>query len=88
MITNELVCCCHDLIIMIYLKKNGGGLMRHKLALIRGVKGYTQQEVSNRTGYTQGQISRWENGHSISLETAVRLSEALEVSLDDLICKE
>lgn len=62
--------------------------MTHKLAFIRSVKGYTQQEVSNRTGYTQGQISRWENGHSISLETAIRLSEALEVSLDELVCKD
>lgn len=59
--------------------------MNHKLRQVRLNKKITQQEISNRTGYTQGQVSCWENGKSISLETAIKLSTALNITLEELI---
>ena len=59
--------------------------MNHRLRQIRTSMGITQQEISNRTGYTQGQVSFWENGKSISIETALRLSTALNITLEELI---
>ena len=62
--------------------------MGNKLQQIRASKNMTQQEVSIKTGYTQGQISRWENGHSLSLASATKIAAALEVSIDTLIAEE
>lgn len=57
----------------------------NNLAKIRNEKGITQQEISTSTGFTQGQISRWENGKSFSLTTATKLAAALNVSIDELM---
>lgn len=60
-------------------------MKKNNLKQLRSSKGITQQEISNRTGYTQGQISRWENGHPLALGSAVRIAEALAVSVDELV---
>lgn len=62
--------------------------MNHRLRNARQNAGITQQEISNRTGFTQGQISNWENGARISLVTAQKIAKALGVPLQDLLLDE
>jgi predicted transcriptional regulator len=48
----------------------------------RKAKGYTQQELANMLGVSQGGISRWENGEeNFTIATLARISKALEMAL-------
>lgn len=62
--------------------------MNHKLRNARQNARVTQQEISNRTGFTQGQISNWENGARISLVTAQKIAKALGIPLQELLIDE
>lgn len=62
--------------------------MNHRLRNARQNAGITQQEISNRTGFTQGQISNWENGARISLVTAQKIAKALGIPLQELLTDE
>lgn len=62
--------------------------MNHRLRNARQNAGITQQEISNRTGFTQGQISNWENGARISLVTAQKIAKALGIPLQELLIDE
>jgi transcriptional regulator with XRE-family HTH domain len=56
---------------------------------LRRKKGWTQNELERRCAFSVGQISRIESGErarELSLQSAVRLANALEVSLDFLVC--
>lgn len=58
---------------------------------IREEKGITQEELSARTGITQGNISLLEQGQrpsKPSLQTLVRIAEALECPVTDLFLEE
>jgi len=58
-----------------------------KIRQIREEKGLTQLYVSTVVGVTTDTISRWENRRypTIKKENAIRLAEALEVSLENII---
>ena len=64
------------------LKING-----HRIRQIREHKGLTQLYIASVVGVTTDTISRWENRKypSIKRENALKLAEALEVSLDDIL---
>lgn len=62
--------------------------MNHRLRNARQNAEITQQEISNRTGFTQGQISNWENGARISLVTAQKIAKALGIPLQELLIDE
>lgn len=59
--------------------------MINNLKKIREVKGITQQELSEVTGISVENISRYENDHCLpEVSTAIELSEALEVAVNDI----
>ena len=48
--------------------------------------GLTGEQLADRLGIGQSSISRWENAHyRITLPTLVKIANALDVSLDELI---
>jgi transcriptional regulator with XRE-family HTH domain len=62
---------------------------KNNLREIRVKLGITQQAISSMTGFTQGQICEWEKGKKvISTDTAVRIANALNISLDELIVRD
>ena len=65
-------------------------VVSEKIKQFRLAKGWTQQELADKTGYSNKQtISKWETGTTTpKLETAVLLSELFEVTLDCLVWKE
>lgn len=53
----------------------------------REKKGLSQTELANRVGLKQTTISQYENGsRRPNLSIAKKLSDALEMSLDDFVC--
>lgn len=71
------------------LSRNRGAkstvILGHRLREIRNQKGYSQQEIENRTGLLRCYISRVENGHTVPhMETLEKLTRALDVSLYQL----
>lgn len=57
------------------------------LKQIRENRGLSQTELGNRVGLKQTTISQYENGlRKPNLTVAKRLSDALEISLDDFFC--
>lgn len=57
----------------------------NNIAKFRKHRKITQQQLSMATGYTQGQICRWEQGANLSIDSAKRISKALNVTVDDLV---
>lgn len=52
----------------------------------REMKGLSQTELANRVGLKQTTISQYENGsRRPNLSMAKKLSDALEISLDDFV---
>lgn len=59
--------------------------VKASLQTLRLQKGLTQVEVSTNAGITQPHLARIEAGSvKMTLETAGKLADALEVSLDDI----
>lgn len=57
-----------------------------RLKQLRLAQGLTQTDLANATGYTQGQIGRWENGDNIpSAEVIATLATTLNVTADYLL---
>ena len=55
------------------------------LKFLRKMQGLTQQELAEKTGIKQQNISRWEKGiHIPNIEECIKLADFYEVSLDDL----
>lgn len=53
---------------------------------IRKRKGYTAEEIAKKIGVTRPTVTRWETGVAIpNMKTLKKLSNLLEVSMDDLI---
>ena len=61
-----------------------------KVRSLREAKGLTQLYIATVVGVTTDTISRWENRRypSIKVENALKLAEALEVTLEDILEKE
>ena len=61
-----------------------------KVRSLRESKGLTQLYISTVVGVTTDTISRWENKRypSIKEENALKLADALEVSLEQILEKE
>lgn len=60
-----------------------------KLKEIRKQKGISQAELARRVGCSQVSICNFESGRmNPSLETLVKLSKALDCSLEDLVSAE
>jgi len=57
----------------------------NNIAKYRKKKKWTQQQLSQATGYTQGQICRWEKGATLSIMSATLISKALGITIDELI---
>ena len=56
------------------------------LRRLREAAGLTQMELSSRVGVTQAALSAFELGTAFpSLATAVRLADALDASIDELL---
>ena len=64
----------------------GSEPIHERIARLRKQQGLTQAQLAKKTGFTQGQISAFENGaRGISAELAARLAIALDVTTDELI---
>lgn len=67
------------------MKYKGGEYMT--LRQFREKKGMSQAELGNRVGLKQTTISQYENGsRTPTLAMAKKLSDVLEISLDDFFC--
>jgi len=75
---------------MISLEPSSVAVDARALRRIREEKRLTQLYVSKVVGVTTDTVSRWENNRypTIRRENAVKLAEALEVELDDIIKKD
>lgn len=61
--------------------------MKLSLKSLREVNKLTQKELSEKVGLSRKTIVRYENGQTIpNIVEAYKLSDALEVSIDDLVC--
>lgn len=59
---------------------------RFKLKEVRLIKGLTQQELADKLGIKQANISEYEIGsQKPSLDTFVKMGEILDLSLDELV---
>lgn len=60
--------------------------MRNNIEAARKAKGYTRPDLAQIIGVAQGTIFAWERGtRTPELAKAVRMADALEVSLDYLL---
>jgi transcriptional regulator with XRE-family HTH domain len=59
-----------------------GNRLRHAMA-VRGIK--KQLALAVQVGVDHSAVSRWQNGSGLSLGHAIRVCEALDISLDWLI---
>ena len=52
----------------------------------RELKNYTQEELANQMNISRQSISKWERGDALpSIDNLIRLSDLLDLSLDELI---
>ncbi|MDE7330115.1 MAG: helix-turn-helix transcriptional regulator [Clostridia bacterium] len=52
----------------------------------RETANYTQRQLANATGISQGNISRWEKGEVVpNIEFCIRLADFYGISLDELV---
>ena len=57
-----------------------------KLKEIRLARGMTQEELAKKTGVSQSQIARYENGNfEPNLDTLKALARELDVTIDELL---
>ena len=60
-----------------------------RIKALRDQKGYSQQEAAELLGIAQNSVSNVERGSTkLSLELAVIIAEAFEVSVDALVVKQ
>lgn len=60
--------------------------IKFDLKQVRKSKGITQVELEEKTGISQQMISRYESGdHIPQIDTAVKIADALGVTLDELV---
>lgn len=56
------------------------------LRIARQRAGFTQQELADRIGGSQAQVSGWEDGRTcVRIDSVVRLAEALEIEPGELL---
>jgi transcriptional regulator with XRE-family HTH domain len=68
------------------MDQNIDGLLRENLVRFRELKGWTQTELGKRAGIAPASVSHFETGQRTpSLETLVKVANALTVSLDRLV---
>ena len=61
--------------------------MGKNIAYLRKSKGYTQEELGQKIGVTNQAVSKWESETSMpDIMLLPRIANALDVTLDDLIC--
>jgi len=62
--------------------------LENRIKELREKNGYTQQEMAKNLGFVRSTVCRIESGKiDISFETAVRIANLFNVSLDELIVK-
>ena len=60
-----------------------------RLSQARKAKGYTQEQLANRTGLSIKMLSAAENGHkAMRPENIIKICECLSISTDYLLCGE
>lgn len=59
--------------------------MGEKLRAARMAAGLTQVELAERMGCKQKDISRWENGRPMTVETLKKLAKSLGISMEYLV---
>lgn len=68
------------------MTENIEGVLRENLARYRELRGWTQTELGRRAGIAPASISHFETGQRTpSLETLLKVADALTVSLDRLV---
>lgn len=72
-----------------FFKLRGDNMKNEKLIALRTAAGLTQNELADKIGVTLRVFQKYESGevnlNRIAVETAVKLSKALNVSVEELI---
>lgn len=56
-----------------------------KIAQLRKLRDWTQEQLAHKMGVHKSHVSRWESGQmALKIETLERLAEVFGISLDDL----
>lgn len=64
-------------------------MLKENLALLRGIYGYSQEEVSEKIGISRQAYAKWESGSTVpDIEKCSRLAELYGVSLDSMVSAE
>lgn len=59
-----------------------------RIASLRIDKGWSQEDLAKECGVSANSIARYETGSTVmSLDVAYRITEALDCSLDKLVCR-
>ena len=58
------------------------------LKFLRQQKGLSQQELADKMKVDRSTISRWESGMDVTVGNAMQVSNALNVSVDELLSKD
>lgn len=59
--------------------------MKNNIKVLRVLRGITQQQLADAIGIRRETLIRIEKGDNFSFETAIKITEVLKCSLDDLI---
>ena len=59
--------------------------MENNIKVLRALRGITQQQLADAIGVRRETLIRIEKGDNFSFETAIKISEMLKCSLNDLI---
>ena len=59
--------------------------MKNNIKVLRALWGITQQQLADAIGVRRETLIRIEKGDNFSFETAIKITEVLKCSLDDLI---
>lgn len=60
-------------------------MLTNRIAELRAMKGWSQQDLADRVGVSKMTISRYESGETLTLDRMQQLAEALECSAADLL---
>ena len=61
-------------------------MLKENLAMLRGIHGYSQEEIASRIGISRQAYAKWESGATVpDIEKCIRLAKVYGVTIDSLV---